>query len=43
MTFKSHRFREIWAVDFEYYGNPGDRPSPVCLVACELKNGQKLK
>ena len=32
--------REIWAVDFEYVSNPGERPLPVCLVAREMKSGK---
>lgn len=34
--------REIWAVDFEFYGGPGDRPLPVCLVAQELRSRRRL-
>ena len=30
-------FKEIWAVDFEFNGKPGDRPNPVCMVARELR------
>ena len=40
-------FREIWAVDFEFGPNfkekPGENPEPVCLVAWELRSGQKLR
>src|SRR5262249_17046176 len=36
-------FRSIWAVDFEYNGRDGDRPSPVCLVARELRSGQLVR
>lgn len=43
MRFQSNSFKEIWAVDFEFYGNPGDRPTPVCLVAHELLTGQILR
>jgi hypothetical protein len=35
-------FREIWAVDFEFNGGPGEQPNPVCLVAWELRSGAKL-
>src|SRR5262245_26172840 len=39
-------FREIWAVDTEYYPGPGlanggvegDALTPLCLVACELRS-----
>jgi len=29
-------FREIVVADFEFAGTPGNRPTPVCLVAHEL-------
>jgi len=34
------QFQEIWLVDFEFSAPPGDRPSPVCLVAREFRSGQ---
>jgi DNA polymerase I len=37
------RFREIWAVDFEFTANPGERPVPVCMVARELRSGRQLR
>ena len=36
-------FPEIWAVDFEFGSEPGGNPEPVCLVACELRSGRKLR
>lgn len=36
-------FREITCVDFEYGALPGERPSPVCLVAHELKSGKRTR
>jgi DNA polymerase-1 len=41
---------EIWAVDFEYYPGPGlsnggregDRPTPLCLVAIEMRTGRVI-
>jgi DNA polymerase I len=36
-------FPEIWAVDFEFGSEPGENPVPVCLVACELRSGRKLR
>jgi hypothetical protein len=36
-------FREVWAVDFEFVATPGERPTPVCLVARELKSGRTIK
>jgi DNA polymerase I len=35
-------FREIWAVDFEFRGGPGDCPVPICLAARELRTGRCL-
>jgi DNA polymerase-1 len=35
-------FREIWALDFEYSACAGERPSPICLVARELRTGRQL-
>ncbi len=37
------RFKEIWLVDFEFIGKPGERQDPVCLVARELLSGRKLR
>ena len=36
------RFREIWAVDFEFHAPPGCRPKPLCLVAHELISGDQI-
>jgi hypothetical protein len=36
-------FREIWALDFEFVANSGERPDPVCMVARELRSGQLLR
>jgi hypothetical protein len=36
-------FKEIWAVDFEFGGKPGESPTPVCLVAWELRSGRKIR
>jgi len=43
LKFASKIFQEIWAVDFEFYGNSGDRPTPVCLIAHELLTGRTLR
>jgi hypothetical protein len=37
------RFREIWAFDFEYNAQPGERPVPVCLVARELRSDRLIR
>ena len=36
-------FREIWYVDFEFRGDPGENPWVVCMVACELNSGRKIQ
>src|SRR5205814_3394021 len=36
-------FREVWLVDFEFNGAPGDVVCPVCLVARELGSGRTLR
>src|SRR6516225_3318642 len=36
-------YAQIWAVDFEFIAEPGENPEPVCLVAWELRSGQKLR
>jgi hypothetical protein len=36
-------FREIWLVDFEFTAPPGERPSPICLVAREHHSGQTIR
>jgi DNA polymerase I len=44
-------FREIWAVDTEFYpgtglangGREGDPPTPLCLVALEMRTGRIIR
>jgi DNA polymerase I len=36
-------YREIWCVDFEFQVSPGSRPTPVCLVAREIRSGRLLR
>lgn len=36
-------FAEIWCVDTEYSAPPGHRPTPICLVAQELRSGRQLR
>jgi DNA polymerase-1 len=36
-------FRELWCVDFEFRSDPGERPWPVCMVACEFISGQEIR
>lgn len=37
------QFREIWALDTEYGGKPGDVPAVACLVGKELRTGRTLR
>jgi hypothetical protein len=32
-------YREVWYVDFEFSAPPGERPTPICVVARELRSG----
>jgi DNA polymerase-1 len=36
-------FEEIWCVDCEFQAPDGERPRPICLVACELRSGRLLQ
>src|SRR3954447_16587661 len=36
-------YREVWLADFEFSAPPGERPTPVCLVARELRSGRTLR
>jgi DNA polymerase I len=36
-------FREIWAGDIEFLAGAGERPTPVCMVAQELRSGKILR
>jgi DNA polymerase I len=36
-------FQQVWAVDFEFIANRGERPLPVCMVAQELRSGRTLR
>jgi DNA polymerase I len=36
-------YREVWAVDFEFIAPPGEQPTPVCLVARELKTNKTIR
>jgi hypothetical protein len=43
MQMRDLGFKEIWAVDFEFSAPPGERPSPICMVAIELIGGRKVR
>jgi DNA polymerase I len=36
-------FRGIWLTDFEFRQPPGERPTPVCLVAREYRSGRTIR
>jgi DNA polymerase I len=36
-------FDEIWFVDFEFRGEAGDPPEPVCMVANEWFTGREIR
>ena len=36
-------FREVWLADFEFSAPPGERPTPVCLAARELRSGRTIR
>ena len=36
-------FRYIWILDFEFHAPFGELPEPLCLVAYEVRTGQRLK
>jgi len=36
-------FSRIWCVDFEFANLPGERPVPICVVAHELRTGERVK
>src|SRR5262245_13180850 len=33
-------YREVWAADCEFTQPPGDRPTPLCLVAREVRSSR---
>src|SRR4051812_27419337 len=36
-------YRVVVAVDFEFTAPPGERPTPICMVAVELRSGQRWR
>jgi DNA polymerase-1 len=40
MHLGSCQYREVWAVDFEFMAEPGERPRPICMVAMEIGTGR---
>ncbi len=44
MTFTPlSNFRTVWFADFEFRAEPGERPTPVCLVARELRSNRLVR
>jgi hypothetical protein len=40
----ANRFKEVWAVDFEFQAfDDGEHPRPVCMVAEELYSGRQIR
>lgn len=38
----TRRFQRLWCVDFEHHQPPGERPTPLCLVAQEVLSGATI-
>jgi hypothetical protein len=36
-------YRHVWAVDFEFTAPPGDRPTPICCVARDVRSGALVR
>ena len=36
-------FQEVWAEDFEFSAPPGEKPTPVCYVAREVRSGRVVR
>jgi DNA polymerase-1 len=43
MDLRAFGFNEVWAADFEFGAQPGERPSPICLVSRELCTGRTIR
>ena len=43
MRVGAMHFQGVWLVDFEFSAPPGERPTPICLVAWEMGSGRKLR
>jgi hypothetical protein len=37
------QFAELWCIDFEFQVDSGERPTPLCLVARELRSGRLVR
>ena len=36
-------YEQVWVVDYEFAAPPGDRPTPICCVAHELRSGRVVR
>jgi len=36
-------YREVWLADFEFHQPPGERPTPICMVAREWRTGRTIR
>ena len=36
------QFSSVWFVDFEFLAGEGGRPKPLCMVAVEVRSGQRI-
>lgn len=42
MELGGQEFRHVWLVDFEFHQPPGERPSPLCVVAHDAATGRQI-
>ena len=42
-SWRDWPYREVWTADFEFAVHPGELPVPVCLVAHELRSGERVR
>ena len=43
MTDPLRHFQHIWSLDFEFHQPPGERPTPICMVAHEWRSGRRIR
>lgn len=43
MSIDDLPFREVWAFDTEFTSPPGEPPTPICVVARELRSGRVIR
>jgi DNA polymerase-1 len=42
-AWRDWSFTEVWTADFEFAVHPGGNPMPLCVVAHELRTGQRIR